>query len=114
MAAWIDSHVPADLVRGLSQEVRKLSSPASRETPVRLLLDTSSMTAVPHAVLDLAAAQADVFEHAIVHRRKLPRVATDAQFIANRGDQPRQVARRRQTEIKDRPLALSRGAQTGD
>jgi hypothetical protein len=68
------------------------------------------MSAVPHVVLDLAAAQADVFEHAIVHCRKSPYAATDAQIIGNRGDQPRQVAPRRQTEVKDRPLALSRGA----
>jgi hypothetical protein len=79
-------------------------------TLVRLLLDTLSMAAEADAVLDLAAAQADVFEEAVVHCRKLPQVATDAQFIGNCGDQPRQVARRRQTEIKDRPLALSRGA----
>ena len=65
------------------------------------------MTAVAHAVLDLAAAQADVFEQAVVHSRKLPHVATDAQFIGNCGDQPRQVARRSQTEVKD----LSRGQE---
>ena len=67
------------------------------------------MSAVPHPVLDLAPAQADVFEHAIVHFRKPPHVAMDAQFMDNRGDQPRQVVRRRQTEVKDRPLALPRG-----
>ena len=62
------------------------------------------MSAVPHVVLDLAAAQAEVFEHAIVRCRKLSYVATDAQFIANRADQPRQVAHGRQTEVKDLSL----------
>jgi len=53
--------------------------------PIREL-STPSMSAVPHVVLDLAAAQAEVFEHAIVRCRKLSYVATDAQFIGNRGD----------------------------
>jgi hypothetical protein len=61
-------------------------------------------TAVPHAVLDLAAAQADVLEHLIVHRRKLPHVAADAQLIRDRRDQHD----RRQTGVEDRRLALPR------
>jgi hypothetical protein len=80
--------------------------------PVRLLLYTSFMSVVPHAVLNLGAAQAEVFEHAIVHCRKPPYVATDAQFIGNRGDQPRQLVRRRQIEVKDRPWSRGRERAT--
>ena len=70
----------------------------------------SSVSAVPHGRLDLAAAQADVLEHVIVHRRKLPHVAADAQLNGDRGDQPRQAAggRGRQS-VEDRRLATSRG-----
>jgi hypothetical protein len=45
----------------------------------------SFISAVPHATLDLVAAHADVFEPVIVHRRKLPHVAADAQVIRDRG-----------------------------
>ena len=47
----------------------------------------SFVSTVPHAVLDLAAAHADVFEPVIVHRRKLPHVAADAQLIGDRGEE---------------------------
>src|SRR5262249_19576494 len=73
--------------------------PSATRTRIRLLLD-SFMTAVPHAVFDLAAAQADIFEHAIVHCSNLPHVAAGAQFSGNRGDQPRRASRRRQTEVE--------------
>jgi hypothetical protein len=39
-------------------------------------------------MLDLAAAQADVFEPVIIHRRKLPHVAAGAQLIGDCGDEP--------------------------
>jgi hypothetical protein len=39
-------------------------------------------------MLDLAAAHADILEPAIIHRRKLPHVPTDAQLIGDRCDEP--------------------------
>jgi hypothetical protein len=69
-----------------------------------------SVLAVPYAVLDLAAAQADVLEHVIVHHRKLPQVAADAKLIGDRGDQPRQaVGESRPKSVEHRRLAMSRG-----
>jgi hypothetical protein len=45
---------------------------------LRRQLTTSLVSAIPHAGLDLAAAQANVLEHVIVHRRELPHVPADA------------------------------------
>jgi hypothetical protein len=69
----------------------------------------SSVSAVPHTVLDLAAAQADVFEHVIVHCLQLPHAAAEAQLMGDRGNEPRQATRRgRQRCLEERGLALAR------
>jgi cytochrome oxidase Cu insertion factor (SCO1/SenC/PrrC family) len=73
----------------------------------------SCVSAAPHTVFDLAAAQADVSEHGIVHCRKLPHVAADAQLMGDRDDEPRQAARGgRQPFVEERRLVLARKVRT--